>query len=182
MTRLLNDILLVAALEQSGFVIQPQPVQLEQEMERKAALYQLQAAAQEIVFSYSHKIGNGLGSGMLDMHRIEQLLDNLFENALRYTPAHGEISLSCICQPGCLAFVLRDTGCGITPIDLPHVFEKFYQGRQQAGGRSHKAAGFGLYTCKLLIERHGGTIAIQNHPAGGCEVAVSLPLVPTKPA
>lgn len=176
MTRLLNDMLLVSALEQSGFVIQPQPVQLEQEMERKAGLYRLQAAAQEIGFSYTHQSTGSAGPVALDMHRIEQVLDNLFENALRYTPARGEISLTWNLQPGCLAFILRDSGPGIAPSDLPHVFEKFYQGKQQNGAKPHKASGLGLYTCKLLVERHGGTIAIQNHPAGGCEIAFSLPL------
>jgi two-component system, OmpR family, lantibiotic biosynthesis sensor histidine kinase NisK/SpaK len=66
---------------------------------------------------------------------------------------------------------LRDAGCGIAPADLPHVFEKFYHGQVRPGEKARKTTGLGLYTCKLLVERHGGTIAIQNHPAGGGEVA-----------
>jgi signal transduction histidine kinase len=75
-----------------------------------------------------------------------------------------------------LLFLLRDTGCGISPADLPHVFEKFYHGQARPGEKARKATGLGLYTCKLLVEKHGGTLAIQNHPAGGCEVAFCLPL------
>lgn len=177
MMRLLNDILLVSMLEQAGFVIQPRPARLAEEMERIARVYTLQAAAQGIHFSYSLKGTLPEQMVFLDMHRVQQVLDNLFENAIRYTPARGEISLICRCQPGSLAFILRDTGSGIAAEDLPHVFEKFYQGKVQAGrARSHKAAGLGLYTCKLLVERCGGTIAIQNHFAGGCEVAFTLPL------
>jgi len=176
MTRLLNDLLLVSSLEEAGFVIQPQPVQLAEALERKAAVYRLQAATHEIAFSAGHALATGTGPVLLDLHRLEQVLDNLFENALRYTPARGQISLTCTQQPDLLLFLLRDTGCGIAPADLPHVFEKFYHGQARPGEKAHRATGLGLYTCKLLIERHGGTIALQNHLAGGCEVAFSLPL------
>ena len=176
MTRLLNDMLLVSSLEQASFVIQPQPVLLEEELERKARVYTLQAANHELTFSYTyHNLVADLSPVMLDPHRVEQILDNLFENATRYTPAGGQISLTCTRDPRYLLLVLRDTGGGIAPEDLPHIFEKFYHGRSQSRG-SHKAAGLGLYTCKLLIERHGGTINIQNHPAGGCEAVLCLPV------
>jgi signal transduction histidine kinase len=176
MMRLLNEILLVSSLEEASFVIQPQPVQLAKALERKAALYLLQAATHDIAFSYGHTLAHGTGPVLLDLHRLEQVLDNLFENALRSTPAHGQIRLTCTQQPDWLLFLLRDTGCGIAPADLPHVFEKFYHGQARSGSKARKASGLGLYTCKLLVERHGGTIALQNHPAGGCEVAFCLPL------
>lgn len=177
MTRLLNDILLVASLEETGFVIRPRPVLLEKELERKAHVYQLQAATHVIEFSF---IGPSLAAPpppvCLDLHRVEQVLDNLFENALRYTPAHGQISLIYMRDARTLSFVLRDTGRGIAQQDLPHVFEKFYRGQALPDEKAHKAAGLGLYTAKLLAEGLGGTIAIRNHPDGGCEVTVSLPL------
>lgn len=180
MTRLLNDMLLVASLEETSFVIQPRAVQLVEELECKAAFYRLQAATHDIVFSYSHENWDAPTDGvdlvLLDIHRFEQVLDNLFENALRYTPAGGWISLTCTRRSGMLSVVLRDTGCGIAPLDLPHVFEKFYHGQTQPGEKARKASGLGLYTCKLLIEKQGGSIAIQNHPAGGCEAAFCLPL------
>ncbi len=176
MMRLLNDILLVSSLEEASFVIQPRPVQLAETLENKAAIYQLQAATHDIEFSYSHNLNNGTELVPLDLHRLEQVLDNLFENAQRSTPAHGQISLNCTQQPDHLLFLLRDTGCGITPADLPHVFEKFYRGQARHSEKARKTTGLGLYTCKLLVEKHGGTIALQNHPTGGCEVTFCLPL------
>lgn len=177
MARLLNDMLLVSALEQSSFLIQPQPVVLAEEMEGKARVYKLQAAAHEIEFSYTyHNLAAQETPVFLDLHRLEQILDNLFENALRYTPAHGQIFLTCTRDSRSLAFVLRDTGCGIASEDLPHVFARFYHGKQQPESKLPRASGLGLYTCKLLVEKQGGTIAIQNHPSGGCEVAFCLPL------
>jgi signal transduction histidine kinase len=178
MTRLLNDMLLVSTLEQTSFIMQPQPVALAEAFERKAHVYCLQATAQEIAFSSAcHQLSPDTAPVLLDWHRIEQVLDNLFENALRYTPAQGRISLTCTRDTRALNFVLRDTGCGIAPEDLPHLCEKFYHGSMQPGARPHKASGLGLYVCKLLVERHGGVITIQNHPAGGCEVTVCLPLL-----
>ena len=177
MTRLLNDILLVSTLEQTSFEVQPESVALEEELKRKAHIYTLQATAHEIEFSALYVNAAGIiGPVSLDLHRIEQVLDNLFENALRYTPSRGKISLTCTRSPRSLTFVMRDSGCGIASEDLPHVFDKFYYGQQQRNEKPHKAAGLGLYTCQLLVERHGGTIAIANHPAGGCEVGFSLPL------
>jgi signal transduction histidine kinase len=178
MMRLLNDMMLVSALEQTSFVIQLQPVVLEEELARKARVYTLQAAASGITFLYRlHNPAADPSPVMLDLHRVEQILDNLFENATRYTPADGQICLTCTRDPRSLVFVLRDSGSGIAPEDLPHVWEKFYHGQTSPDGKSQKTTGLGLYTCKLLVERHGGAITLRNHPAGGCEVTVCLPVV-----
>lgn len=176
MTRLLNDMLLVATLEQTSFVIQPRPVALEEEMARKAQVYTLQAAAAGVTFAYSARNHTPDTTPVsLDFDRIEQVLDNLFENALRYTPADGEIGLTSTRDPQALTFILRDSGCGVAPEDLPHVWEKFYRGQASRGGAAGMHSGLGLSICKLLVERHGGTIALCNHAAGGCEVTVHLP-------
>ncbi|HEY0757380.1 MAG TPA: HAMP domain-containing sensor histidine kinase [Ktedonobacteraceae bacterium] len=181
MTRLLNDILLVSALEQTSFIIQPEEVWLAEMMERKAQVYELQATARKIEFAYTYRnLADLPGRVSIDRHRIEQVLDNLFENALRYTPAYRTISLICTYQQDVLSFALRDTGYGIAPKDLPHVLEKFYQGKPRPGNKVHTAGGLGLYICKLFIEKHGGTIAIQNSPGGGCEVTVCLPTTLTQ--
>lgn len=176
MTRLLNDMLLVSSLEQTSFIIQPEEVWLEEMMERKSHVYALQAATHEITFAYTYyNLAAQTGQASIDQHRIEQVLDNLFENALCYTPAHGKISLICTHQQDFLSFVLHDTGCGIAPEDLPHVFEKFYHGKPQSDDKARQSAGLGLYICKLFVEKHGGTIAIQNHSTGGCEVTICVP-------
>lgn len=114
---------------------------------------------------------------MFDLHRVEQVLDNLFENAIRYTPTNGQIYLTCTRDVRSLVFILRDSGGGIAPADLPHVWEKFYHGHASPSARHQKTTSLGLYACKLLVERHGGYITLRNHPAGGCEVAVYLPAI-----
>lgn len=177
MSRLLNDMLLVVSLEQVSLVIQPQPVWLDEELARKGQVYRLQAEAQEITFDYTYtSLAAQREQVTIDLHRIEQVLDNLFENALRYTPVHGTIHLSCTRDTQTLSLVVCDSGCGIDPQDLPHVFEKFYHGMQQHGNKARQTTGLGLYTCKLLVEKLCGTISIKNRAAGGCEVVIAIPL------
>ncbi len=178
MSRLLNDMLLVSALEQTSFIIQPQSILIEEELARKVRVYTLQAAASGITFRFTCQNSiNHPSSIMLDLHRVEQVLDNLFENAVRHTPTNGQIDLTCTYDQHSLVFVLCDSGNGIAPEELPHVWEKFYHGRTFPDGKTSKTSGLGLYICKLLVERHGGTITLRNSPAGGCEVTVCLPAV-----
>lgn len=180
MTRLLNDMLLITTLEQTSFVIQPRPGQVEEELARKARVYSLQAATAGVTFGYHFQNQTPDSSLVtLDFDRIEQVLDNLFENAMRHTPANGEICLTCIRNPRSVTFVLRDSGSGVAPEDLPHVWDKFYRGQTSpvsADGAAERHTGLGLPICKLLVERHGGTITLRNHPDGGCEVTLGIPM------
>jgi two-component system sensor histidine kinase BaeS len=149
-----------------------------EELAQKTHIYTLQAAASDIAFHYAlHNPAADPSPVMLDFHRFEQILDNLFENAMRYTPAKGQISLTCTRHPSSLVFVLRDSGSGIAPEDLPHIWEKFYHGQNSPDGKPSKTTGLGLYTCKLLVERLGGTITLRNHPSGGCEATFCLPVI-----
>lgn len=172
MIKLLNDILLLDSLEQTDLLIQPQPILLKKELERKAQLYEIQASEHQIHFQIT--LQPGQQSVMLDLHRLEQLMDNLFENALRHTPAGGSIYLDCMWESK-LVVSVRDTGEGIADEDLPHIFEKFYHGKKHKRG-SEYASGLGLCICKVLAEKQGGSIAITNHSAGGCLATFTIPL------
>lgn len=174
MSKLLNDMLLVASLEQVGFLIRPQPVCLHTELARKAHIYELRAQEHTIQFSYESQISvEDEQPVMLDLHRIEQVLDNLFENALRYTPEEGHITLGYKRCSEFITITMRDSGSGITPEDMLHIFEKFYHDRHNTQKGS---AGLGLYICKQLVEQHGGSIVARNCDEGGCEMMLCLPV------
>ena len=96
-----------------------------------------------------------------DRMRFEQVLLNLIRNAIRFTPEGGIILLSAERTPGDVAITVRDTGIGIGPDDLPHVFERFYRA-DQSRARTSGGAGLGLAIAKEMIEAMGGSIAVES--------------------
>jgi two-component system, OmpR family, sensor histidine kinase BaeS len=104
-----------------------------------------------------------------DPVRIRQVLLNLLANALRHTPAEGVISVEVQAQPQRMLIHVRDSGSGIAPEDLPHLFERFQKGSDSRG------SGLGLPIARKLVLAHGGDIGIESAPGEGTEVTVSLP-------
>jgi len=119
----------------------------------------------------------------VDKSRIRQLLMNLLTNAIKYTPAGGKVSIDCGAADGTVAFTVQDTGVGIAPGDLPHIFDRFWRAdaaRSRTGERP--GVGLGLAICKWIAEAHGGTITVQSRPARGTTFTVAIPTGATKPA
>lgn len=108
-----------------------------------------------------------------DGRRLEQILTNLVGNALKFT-ARGGITLRAHSGEDGVLFSVEDTGIGIAADALPHVFDKFYQVRQQAGGAS-RGTGLGLAITKKLVELHGGRLWAQSVPGRGTTVSFLLP-------
>jgi two-component system phosphate regulon sensor histidine kinase PhoR len=110
----------------------------------------------------------------IDQAQIEQVLLNLLQNALIFTPRGGRITLGAEVRGDLVAIWVRDTGMGIPPEDLPHIFERFYKADQ---ARSGGGTGLGLAIAKHLVERHGGQIEAISQPGHGTTVTFSLPLL-----
>jgi two-component system sensor histidine kinase GlrK len=111
-----------------------------------------------------------------DASRLEQVLDNLLSNALKFSPEGGvaKVHMKPDPQAGVLEVAVSDTGPGITPEDLPHVFERFVQGRMKA---KHTAgSGLGLALVKKVVEAHGGRIWIESEKGKGATVRFILRL------
>lgn len=105
----------------------------------------------------------------VDPEQIRRTLDNLLSNALRFTPAGGTITLEAEETGGCVVLKVSDTGPGIPPEELPHIFDRFY-----TSGRS--GVGLGLAIAKEIVERHGGRIAAEANIPRGAVFVVTLPL------
>lgn len=106
------------------------------------------------------------GNVAADRQRMGQVLGNLLSNALRHTPAGGQVTLSANRQgPGRVAIRVTDTGDGISPEQLPHLFERFYRG-DTARDRDHGGSGIGLTISKALTEAHGGHLTATSLVAG----------------
>jgi two-component system sensor histidine kinase KdpD len=104
---------------------------------------------------------------------LEQVMLNLLDNALRYTPAGTPIEVSASLQNGSVLVAVADRGPGLLPEDLNKVFEKFYRGQDRS---EQSGAGLGLAICRGIVEAHGGRIWAENHPGGGALFRFTLPL------
>jgi signal transduction histidine kinase len=114
----------------------------------------------------------------VDRHRIQEMLLNLVTNAIKYTPAGGKVALSLEDQDGVVSFTVQDSGIGIAPGDLPHIFDRFWRAdpaRSRSG--QHPGTGLGLAITKWIAEAHGGSITVQSRPGRGTRFTVSLPRV-----
>jgi signal transduction histidine kinase len=112
---------------------------------------------------------------LLDPKRIRQVLVNLLSNALRYTPDDGEILVEVVRVGEAVEVRVTDTGPGIAPEDIPHLFERFYRG-DRARSRAAGGSGLGLAIAKQWVEAHGGSISAQNAEGGGACFTIHLPL------
>jgi two-component system sensor histidine kinase BaeS len=111
----------------------------------------------------------------VDRDRLRQALAAIVDNALRFAPHGSEVLLEARREPdGSVRLAVRDTGPGIPPGDLPHVFERFYQA-DDARDRTTATSGLGLSIVRAIARAHGGAAGAANLPDGGAEVWVSVP-------
>jgi two-component system sensor histidine kinase KdpD len=107
---------------------------------------------------------------------LGQVLWNLLENAIKYTPPGSSIDIVATQQPGAVVLDVADRGPGIPPGDEEQIFEKFYRGEKSRGNASSsRGAGLGLPICRAILEAHGGTIAAHPREGGGALFRMTLP-------
>jgi signal transduction histidine kinase len=109
-----------------------------------------------------------------DEELIRRLILNLLDNAVKYTPTGGEISLALARQNGSTEIVVRDTGIGIPEVAQPRVFDRFYR-VDKARARALGGAGLGLSIAKWIVEVHGGEISLVSAPGHGSTFTVVFP-------
>ena len=110
-----------------------------------------------------------------DRVKLRQLFINILENAIRYTPPGGNISVSLIRKETTAVVAISDTGMGIPPEHLPHIFERFYR-VDKARSKAEGGVGLGLAITKYIVESHGGTIEVESQVDKGSTFFVTLPL------
>ncbi len=119
------------------------------------------------------RIERGLADICADPARISQVIVNLISNAVRFT-SEGVITISAEQDENQILVRVSDTGCGIAPERLAHLFER-YGGKQKSGGGQDTGTGLGLYICKHIVEQHGGIIWIESEEGRGTSVFFTLP-------
>jgi PAS domain S-box-containing protein len=110
-----------------------------------------------------------------DPHRLLQVLENLVGNAIKFTPVEGRITVGAAAQTGEVLFRVADTGTGISPDGLPHVFDRFWQARKGA----RQGAGLGLPITRGIVEAHGGRIWVESALGRGTTFYFTVPEAPS---
>jgi PAS domain S-box-containing protein len=173
LTRLVDDLLDVARVTSGKIDLRSEPVELRALARRCVdALAQAGRTSEHLVTVEGdalHVYG--------DPARLEQVVSNLLDNALKYTPRGGAVAVRTAAAGGQAVLSVRDTGAGIRPDVLDRIFDLFVQG-PQALDRSRGGLGLGLTLVKRLVELHGGAVAAASEGAGrGCEFTIRLPVV-----
>jgi heavy metal sensor kinase len=170
MSAMVNQLLTLARAEAGEEAIRLEPVALHTIAE--PAVDGLQALAVENGVTLSLDAGPNVWA-LGDAGRLRQLLINLLDNALRHTAPGGTIYVEVCHEAGQPVIRIEDDGEGITPENLPHIFQRFYRGdraRQRAAGNS----GLGLAIVRWIVEAHGGIIHVQSTPGQGATFTVVL--------
>ncbi|MGE5618791.1 MAG: ATP-binding protein [Sphingomonadaceae bacterium] len=170
MSRMVSDLLFLAQVDAQEEV-EHQPVALHQVVleawERARAV---DAGVHRIVVTH-----NDPSTVLGDQHRLDQMLWNLVENALRYTPPGGQVNLALRNHGDIAELTVADTGTGIPAELLPRVFERFFR-VDKARSREHGGAGLGLAIVKQVAEAHGGQVRVRSSSSEGTVFAVALPV------
>jgi len=170
--RLAEDIAAVSRAEEGGLDISPQPVVAEALARSAADVARDRYVAKGVALAVALEPA---GHVRVDPDRIAQVLGNLLDNALRHTPSGGQVSLACRREGQWVEFTVVDTGEGVKPEHLPHLFDRFYRA-DTARDRHHGGSGIGLSIAKALVEAHGGSImATSGGPGSGTTFWVRLP-------
>jgi two-component system phosphate regulon sensor histidine kinase PhoR len=175
LSRLINDVLELSQIESGQLALHLMPTDLRMLLETVVA--RMEAQAQQCDISITLALPPDLPMVGIDAPRIEQVLFNLLQNALNFTPASGSVTLTAALADDHVVARVQDTGIGIAPDDLPHIFERFYKADRS---RSSGGTGLGLAIVKHLIERHGGRIWAESQLGRGTTISFTLPVAPAR--
>jgi two-component system sensor histidine kinase BaeS len=172
LSRLVDDLRLLSLAEAGELPLVRQSVEPRALLDRAALVHAAQAQQRGVTVVVAD--GPAAPEVLVDAGRMAQVLDNLMSNALRHTESGGRITLSADVADGAVRLHVTDTGSGIAPTDLPHVFDRFYRAdksRQRTGTES----GLGLAIAKSIVEAHGGTITVSSVLGQGSTFTIVLP-------
>jgi signal transduction histidine kinase len=169
---IVQDLLDLARMESGGESIDVQDVPVEDLFGRVVARHGRDAALRGVTLRIDIAPGAEIISG--DPMRLEQALQNLAANALRHTSRGGSVELTAVPGEKEVTLTVRDTGSGISPDHLAHVFDRFYKADPARPGEA-SGSGLGLSIVKAIIERHRGKISVTSRPGEGTEFTVHIP-------
>ncbi len=171
LSSLINDILALSRLESKGASLNLHPLELCNVFNRAASMLEEHARGKGIRLEVN--CPETLPRVMADQGQLEQVLFNLLDNAMKYTPPGGTVTLSSNLEDQVVAVMVRDTGIGIPQKDLPRIFERFYR-VDEARSREQGGTGLGLAIVKHIVQLHGGEISVESEVGKGSCFMVRL--------
>ena len=170
---LVNQLLLLAESDAGRLALHTQPIPLDQVVKKSMDMFEGVAESQGIRLQAPELAAVKVAG---DESHLRQLINNLLDNAIKFTPSGGRVTVDLSRQDGQARLRVADTGSGIPPDELPRIFERFYRGdksRQHADGR--RGTGLGLAICQAIVAGHHGTIRVDSDPGKGSIFTVDLP-------
>ena len=170
LTQLVRDLLDLARIEAGQFPLRRQAVDLEEALEAVLEILEPRAVIKGLRIEAD--VAPGCPRVDADPERLHQVLQNVVDNAIKFTD-QGSVRITTACEGGQVAISVTDTGSGIDPAALPHIFEVF----RQAGDVARRAggSGLGLAIVQQLVTLHGGTIDAESELGKGTSVTIRLP-------
>ncbi|WML59891.1 ATP-binding protein [Neobacillus sp. PS2-9] len=172
MGRLVNELLDLARMEAGHLQLTFEEVDLSSFINR--IIHKFQGLAKDNEIQLTVEIGSGISTVSFDPDRIEQVLTNLIDNAIRHTPKGGLVKLTVSNEEQAIKIEVKDSGSGIPEEDLPFVFERFYKA-DKARTRGRAGTGLGLAIAKNIIDAHRGHISVQSKMGLGTTFSFLLP-------
>ncbi len=169
--RLVQELLDLSRIESGQVLMQQEDIDLHELFEHVGEVFALRSEESGVNMDVS-VLGRAHVRG--DFDRLEQVMNNLLDNAFRHTPEGGAVKVTCRdLQPGTLQITVADTGPGIPVNDLPHLFERFYRGDNQTARKGH---GLGLAISREIVRAHGGEIWATSETGSGTTFVFTLPI------
>lgn len=174
LTRLLDDLGRLAEAERPGLLLEKRVLDLSEVVARAVDEWRPRFLDKGVCLDVELASAWVLG----DVDRLGQIADNLISNALRYTDAAGRVRIEVSCADDAAILEIEDTGVGISPDDLRHIFTRFWRG-EKSRSRATGGAGIGLAIVRELVRAHEGRVDVESMPGQGSTFRVSLPAVAT---
>jgi signal transduction histidine kinase len=170
LNKMIANLLDISRIERSQLAIEQAPFDLDATIER--IVDEIRPTLRQHTIEYRNAAGSVWING--DELRLEQVLQNLVQNAVKYSPLGGPVRIEMSEQNGVMHILVRDNGIGIPSDALPQLFTRFYRA-PNAEANHISGLGVGLYVAREIVRLHGGAITVSSEEGKGAEFTVSLP-------
>jgi signal transduction histidine kinase len=171
LSALVDDLFELAQLDAGGLKLEMLPASIADLVSDTLESFSALATRQGVTLA--GRADPGVDPVVMDSSKIGRVLANLVGNALRHTPAGGSVGVRAWTEGGEVRVAVTDSGAGISPEDLPHVFERFYRG-EKSRSRASGGAGLGLAIAEGIVAAHGGRIWVESLPGAGATFTFAL--------